>query len=64
MAKKQTSVAHINFIAVGALAIFNLLLVVGQEKGSPPILLPQCDCVNYLTGSRCDSEAFWKVRDF
>lgn len=29
--------------------------------GLPPILLPNCNCWNYFTGSRCDNETFWRV---
>ena len=27
----------------------------------PPVLLPNCNCWNYFTGSRCDNETFWRV---
>ena len=33
----------------------------GPGPADLPILLPQCDCWNYATGSRCDNEAFWNV---
>ena len=35
--------------------------VTGGPDLDLPILLPQCDCWNYITGSRCDNEAFWNV---